>query len=135
MLHMGDEYGHTKGGNNNTYCHDNALNWFDWKALEDNQDLCRFVRNMITLRATRPHLRSKEFLGGDLVQWHGHEPHQPDWSDGSRLVAFTLSDKAGGGLYVAFNASHLAATVALPKFGDDKPWQLLVDTSKRGGRP
>lgn len=41
MLLMGDEYGHSKGGNNNTYCHDGELNWFDWHAARS--DLLRFL--------------------------------------------------------------------------------------------
>ena len=49
MVYQGDEYGHTKGGNNNTYCHDNALNWVDWSAAKDpvkNTGLSRFCRLM-----------------------------------------------------------------------------------------
>lgn len=37
MLTMGDEYGHTKGGNNNTYCHDSPLNWLDWDAVRKDE--------------------------------------------------------------------------------------------------
>jgi len=40
------------------------------------------------------------------VQWHGELPLEPDWSEASRLVAYTLSNGKGGGLYVAFNTSH-----------------------------
>ncbi len=58
-------------------------------------------------------------------------PHQPDWTDTSRLVAFTLSDGAGGGLYVAFNTSHLPRLLKLPVWGG-RVWQPLVDTSKVG---
>lgn len=59
-------------------------------------------------------------------------PHQPDWTDTSRLVAFTLSDGAGGGLYVAFNTSHLPRLLKLPLWGG-RVWQPLVDTSKVSG--
>lgn len=41
----------SKGGNNNTYCHDSALNWLDWsKANADDEGLLRFTRHMIGLR-------------------------------------------------------------------------------------
>ncbi|KAG4391629.1 hypothetical protein GLYMA_05G221851v4 [Glycine max] len=47
MIYMGDEYGHTKGGNNNTYCHDNYLNYFRWdKKEESSSDFFRFCRLM-----------------------------------------------------------------------------------------
>lgn len=51
MITMGDEYGHSKDGNNNTYCHDSALNWLDWnQAAKDEQGMLRFTRSMIKLR-------------------------------------------------------------------------------------
>ncbi|KXZ41687.1 hypothetical protein GPECTOR_320g28 [Gonium pectorale] len=56
-------------------------------------------------------------------------PHQPDWSETSRLVAFTLTDGAGGGIYVAFNTSHLPRLLKLPVWGG-RVWQPLVDTGK-----
>lgn len=51
MLLMGDEYGHTKGGNNNTYCHDTELNWFDWDHMTRNsQGYGRFWKSLIKFR-------------------------------------------------------------------------------------
>ena len=43
MIHMGDEYGHTKNGNNNTYCHDNRLNYFCWDEMENEDKVRRIV--------------------------------------------------------------------------------------------
>jgi pullulanase/glycogen debranching enzyme len=51
MLQMGDEYGHSKKGNNNTYCHDSELNWVDWQqATLDDEGFARFVRRLIHFR-------------------------------------------------------------------------------------
>lgn len=51
MLQMGDEYGHSKAGNNNTYCHDSELNWVDWRQVaEDEQGFARFTRRLINFR-------------------------------------------------------------------------------------
>ncbi|CAH1428666.1 unnamed protein product [Lactuca virosa] len=51
MIHMGDEYGHTKGGNNNTYCHDNYMNYFQWdKKEESSSDFFRFCRLVTNFR-------------------------------------------------------------------------------------
>ena len=51
MVLMGDEYGHSKGGNNNTYCHDSRLNWFDWDAAESpDNGFARFFRHLVNFR-------------------------------------------------------------------------------------
>lgn len=50
-LQMGDEYGHSKSGNNNTYCHDSALNWVDWQQVaRDEEGFARFTRGLIAFR-------------------------------------------------------------------------------------
>ncbi|MBA0841796.1 hypothetical protein Goarm_001658 [Gossypium armourianum] len=74
-------------------------------------------------------LRLNDFPTAERLQWHGHTPGKPDWSDTSRFVAFTLIDSVKGEIYVAFNTSHLPVTITLP----DRPgyrWEPLVDTSK-----
>jgi hypothetical protein len=130
MLTMGDEYGHTKGGNNNTYCHDNQLNWLDWREVnEDSAGFLRFMRHLVALRRARPELQRATFVNANDVQWHGEQPDAPDWTPASRLVAYTVNDGAGGGLFVAFNTSHLPKVLCLPKWGD-RVWQPLVDTGK-----
>lgn len=130
MLCMGDEYGHTKRGNNNTYCHDSPLNWFDWdRAAYDEAGFLRFMRLLIRFRKERPELRRTQFVTDQDIQWHGTEPHKPDWTDSSRLVAFTLHDGQGGGLFVAFNTSHLPVSLTLPKWGG-RVWEPLADTSR-----
>jgi pullulanase/glycogen debranching enzyme len=54
MLQMGDEYGHSKNGNNNTYCHDSPLNWVDWQQVaRDEQGFARFMRGLIAFRSVR----------------------------------------------------------------------------------
>jgi isoamylase len=131
MMCMGDEYGHTKGGNNNTYCHDSALNWFDWgTSAADKDGLQRFVAALSAFRASRPSLRLRAHPTGDQVAWHGRQPEKPDWSEASRLVAFTLVDgPACTPLYVAFNTSHLPVTLTLPTPGPGRRWRLVMDTA------
>ncbi|XP_075092884.1 isoamylase 1, chloroplastic-like isoform X2 [Nicotiana tabacum] len=130
MIYMGDEYGHTKGGNNNTYCHDNYINYFRWdKKDESSSDFFRFCCLVTKFRHKCESLGLDGFPTAERLQWHGHAPGTPDWSETSRFVAFTLVDKVKGELYVAFNASHLPVTITLP----DRPgyrWQPLVDTGK-----
>jgi isoamylase len=129
MLLCGDEYGHSKGGNNNTYCHDSDLNYFDWSAAAQDKDgLLRFTRHLIALRRARRELRRTTYVTDDDVEWHGIVPGEPDWSESSRLVAFTLKAPTGG-LYVAFNTSHSPQMLALPRW-EGRVWQPVIDTSK-----
>ncbi|KAH0993546.1 hypothetical protein GBA52_005029 [Prunus armeniaca] len=156
MIYMGDEYGHTKGGNNNTYCHDNyvffytfvhtlsvkpfslfimvvavlQINYFRWdKKEESSLDFFRFCCLMTKFRQESESLGLNDFPTAERLQWHGHAPGVPDWSERSRFVAFTLMDSVKRELYIAFNASHLPATITLPERPGYR-WDPLVDTSK-----
>jgi len=123
MLLMGDEYGHTRHGNNNPYVQDNELNWFLWYELEENGHIFDFVQQLIAFRKKHPELHQAHFLASDSIDWHGHTPYQPDWSPTSRFVAF--STKGPKPLYIAFNAHFLTAEVELPS---NCPWQTVVNT-------
>nr|XP_027072174.1 isoamylase 1, chloroplastic-like isoform X1 [Coffea arabica] len=130
MIYMGDEYGHTKGGNNNTYCHDNYINYFRWdKKEESSSDFFRFCCLVTKFRHECESLGLNNFPTAERLQWHGHAPGLPDWSETSRFVAFTLTDSVKGELYVAFNASHLPVTIALPERPGYR-WEPLVDAAK-----
>ena len=130
MLLMGDEYGHTRRGNNNTYCQDNELNWFLWDELEKNAAFARFHRLMIKFRNTNPLLTRKEFLKETDVQWHGHIPFKANWSEENRFLAWTLNDNLKSEpLYIAFNAHFKPANIQLPSPPKGKKWFRIVDTS------
>ncbi|XP_077216116.1 isoamylase 1 isoform X2 [Tasmannia lanceolata] len=130
MIYMGDEYGHTKGGNNNTYCHDNYVNYFRWDRKEESSsDLFRFCRLMTKFRQECESLGLDDFPTADRLQWHGHLPGIPDWSETSRFVAFSLIDSVKREIYVAFNTSHLPVMVMLPERPGYR-WEPMVDTSK-----
>ena len=98
MLLMGDEMGRSKNGNNNTYCHDNELNWLDWTLLKTNQDLFQFAKHCIHFRLAHPVLRpTQHFQNCDYmdsgyadITWHGTQAWNTDWSDGSKCLAFML---------------------------------------------
>ncbi|XP_058068420.1 isoamylase 1, chloroplastic isoform X2 [Magnolia sinica] len=130
MIYMGDEYGHTKGGNNNTYCHDNYLNYFRWdKKEESSSDFFRFCRLMTKFRHECESLGLNDFPTAERLQWHGHMPGMPDWSETSRFVAFSLMDSVKREIYIAFNTSHMPVTITLPERPGYR-WEPLVDTSK-----
>ncbi|XP_014510281.1 isoamylase 1, chloroplastic [Vigna radiata var. radiata] len=130
MIYMGDEYGHTKGGNNNTYCHDNYLNYFQWdKKEESSSDFFRFCCLVTKFRQECESMGLDDFPTSERLQWHGHFPGMPDWSETSRFVAFTMADSVKGEIYVAFNTSHLPFTITLPERPGYR-WEPLIDTSK-----
>lgn len=139
MLLMGDECGRTQQGNNNTYCHDGPLNWFDWTLPERNSELFRFCRRMIRFRALHSVLRhplhAAEGKGqGDTLEvaWHGTRPSCPDWSAGSRVLAFQLqrtveSARADVG-YVALNMYWEALPFGLPAPPPGCRWHVFANT-------
>eukprot|EP00887_Chlorella_sp_A99_P006221 scaffold3.g6221.t1 len=133
MIYMGDEYGHSsKGGNNNTYCHDSTVNYLDWAAADADADgLRRFTTHMIGLRRAHRELRRGAYVGEGDVAWHGLAPGQPDWGPDARFLALTVHKRgaAGGGLYVAFNAGHQPQLVELPRW-EGRAWVPVVDTGK-----
>ncbi len=118
MLLMGDEYGHTRKGNNNPYVQDNEINWFLWD--HGDEDLFLFVKTLIDFRKKHACFRRKKFLTSQDIFWHGHLPNHPDWSQNSRFVACSLSD-----FYLAFNAHYEIASITLP----EGSWDLLIDTT------
>lgn len=107
MMLMGDEYGHSKGGNNNTYCHDDNLNWFNWnKALNQKSELLRFVKLLLKFRFSRSEFQRKEHVSGDDIVWHGETSFNPDWSSTSRFVAYTIKG-SDSSTYIAYNTSRI----------------------------
>ena len=68
-------------------------------------------------------------MDNGAMTWHGQKPYDADWSEETRLVAFTVSSPAKGGLYCAFNTSHKAQTLQLPHW-PGLVWQPLMDTGK-----
>jgi len=127
MVLMGDEYGHTKKGNNNTWAHDSRLNWFQWDTLDASQSFLRFFQKIITFRRAHPVLIRSRFLGSKDITWHGLEPQQADWSGNNRFIACSLPDTLKNyTLYIAFNAFHTEMTINLPQ--REKPWHRHVYT-------
>ena len=136
MLLMGDEIRHTQLGNNNAYCQDNELSWFDWDLVDKHAGLLRFVKKLIKFSQGLEIFREEKFLQVDKVSskphiiWHGQRLRQPDWSDDSRCVAFSLCHPPSGErLHIIFNAYWEALEFELPplKLGDS--WHRIVDTS------
>jgi isoamylase len=119
MLLMGDEYGHTRKGNNNPYVQDNEINWFLWD--QKNEKIFAFTAALIAFRKKNACFRRTKFLTDQDITWHGHTPHTPNWSSTSRFIAFVQES-----FYVAFNADYHPADITLP----EGLWHVLINTEK-----
>lgn len=143
MILMGDEVGRTKHGNNNTYCHDNELNWLDWSLLEINADLFKFFKDCIAFRKAHPvlrnrwHFQNKDYVGSGYadITWHGVKAWNADWSDSSRTLAFMLCGQhAKQGtfednyIYVAMNMHWEVHWFELPGLPDCQQWHIFANT-------
>ncbi|CAI5940661.1 unnamed protein product [Closterium sp. NIES-64] len=130
MMLMGDEYGHTRNGNNNSYGHDTALNHFLWNQLDQaRSSLFRFTAAVNRLRSWHPALGQANFLSPVIPQ---RPPNCNNWDNyESRFLAFSLHDTSGtcGDLYVAFNAHSFAVDAGLPPPPAGRQWVRLADTN------
>jgi glycogen operon protein len=137
MLLMGDEVRRTQQGNNNAYCQDGPLSWFDWDLLERHGDIHRFARALVAFRQRRTVVRDAEasslnhLLRRAKLQWHGVALHEPDWNDYSHSLAFTFESRGGRfRLHGMLNAYWQPLTFALPPVAPDGPhWQRCIDTA------
>ena len=102
MLLGGDELGRTQGGNNNAYCQDNEVSWFDWEDVDE--DLLEYTRRLIALRREHPALRRRRWFQGRPIRgtvdiaWlkpDGTEMSDEDWDAGfARSIAMVLDGDA-----------------------------------------
>ncbi|MHB8620093.1 MAG: glycogen debranching protein GlgX [Chloroflexota bacterium] len=143
MIVMGDEVARTQNGNNNAYCHDSELSWFDWTLLDKNAGLLRFFQRCIAFRRAHPvlrggiHFRHSDYVGSGYpdISWHGERAWQPDWSGPNHTLAFMLDGKhAKGGtvrddtLYVALNMHWETHGFELPNLPEGTQWHVFANT-------
>lgn len=131
MIFMGDEYGHTKTGNNNSWCHDTPLNWFLWDKLEKEQAFFRFCKLMHVFRMNHPIFRHTNFLTPADIEWHGTAPNSPEWSSQNPILAMTLKDRSNNqSIYIAFNVREKVETMILPALPAGFSWYRIINTAE-----
>jgi glycogen operon protein len=136
MILMGDEVRHTQGGNNNAYCQDDEITWFDWNRVEKHADVLRFLKLLIERRL----LRSVEYeeqrislttmLRGANKAWHGVKLNRPDWGDASHSLALEAEMKKEGlRFHTILNAYWKPLEFELPKLESGERWRRWIDTA------
>ncbi|MEA2691774.1 MAG: isoamylase, partial [Acidobacteriota bacterium] len=152
MLLGGDEIGRTQGGNNNAYCQDNEVSWYDWGAVDE--DLLDFTAGLIRLRREHPVFRRRRwFYGRPLhgsevrdIGWFrpdGEEMSEEDWRQGfARSLAVFLNggaipgtDRRGepvtdASFYLLFHAGDELLAFRLPGGVWGSAWVEVFDTGK-----
>jgi isoamylase len=138
MILMGDEVRHTQQGNNNAYCQDNELSWFDWNRIKKHGDVHRFVTLLNARRLLRDQAAEQrraslaELLCRATLTWHGAKLNCQDWGDASHCLAMTAELKNEKILiHMIFNAYWEPVDFELPPRPSGKPcsWRRWIDTS------
>lgn len=145
MLLGGDEFRRSQNGNNNAYCQDNELSWFDWTLCDKNVEVLRFIRRLIEFRKNHAAFRRPEFFEGvdhsndswPDIQWFDSEGQTPNWSKSNHFFAYLLdgsraeiySDKDDNDFFIMINGGKTDITVKLPKLPENKKWYRAIDTS------
>ncbi len=137
MITAGDEVRRTQGGNNNAYCQDNEISWFDWRLVDKNAYVLRFWKRMIEFRKRHEAVHRGRFFNGETnarglkdVTWHGTKLGCPGWSDAqSRVLAYTLAGFGGEpDIHVMLNMHWDALDFELPAIAG-RIWLRAVDTA------
>jgi isoamylase len=157
MHYMGDEVGRTQQGNNNAYCQDTEISWFNWNWTKPDQELLDFTRFLIELRQKHPVFHRRQFFQGRRIHgaevkdlsWFrpdGKEMTEDDWNQGyARCLGVRLAgdaiaevDSYGNQIkddtfLILLNAHHEPMTFVLPAHKRGVRWELVFDT--RDGLP
>jgi isoamylase len=138
MLLMGDEVCRTQKGNNNAYCQNNAISWLNWDDLTCHHEVARFTQHMVDLvqnlqlfQQTRWLTVTEKFVDVPHLIWHGVQLFEPDWSNHSHSLAFTLHDPTvEEEMHVMLNAYWEPLEFELPQPHAHSHWYRIVNTAR-----
>jgi isoamylase len=156
MLLGGDEIGRSQQGNNNAYCQDNEVSWFDWDIGESGYDMRDFVRDLIGVLQSNPILRRRGFFTGAVVPgtntkdvtWirsSGKEMTDEAWEDpNNQSIGMLLFGRAADEvdirgrsapadtLLLLLNAGTRSFSYTLPRMENPGLWEELLNTARPG---
>ena len=131
MLLGGDEFRRTQLGNNNAYCQDNNVSWFDWSLLEKHKEIHRFARGIIAFRRAHPVLRKEVFYTDADIKWFAPNGGIPDWNDEQRKsFACLILGQTEPDLFLLFNAGASPVDFSIPALPAKSIWRLAADTAR-----
>jgi glycogen operon protein len=148
MILGGDEFARSQRGNNNAYCQDNEISWFDWAAASRNADLFEFFRKAIAFTRRFPILQHRKFfLGKDLdddqvpdLTWFAPDLGRLRWDDANaRTLCYQLDASEGGAgsdvtrLFFILNSHFESQWVKLPPLDANLGWYRAIDTGLPNG--
>jgi glycogen operon protein len=147
LLLQGDEFGRTQHGNNNAYCQDNGVTWFDWSAVDDG--LLDFTKALLAFRSAHPVFRRRKFLRGveaGELQWfntQGLPMSQGDWANESTrcLTIFLDGDDdpdtgvdgrplVDDDFLLSVNSWKEPVEFVLPAVGGHRSWVTEIDSGE-----
>ncbi|MCP4220292.1 MAG: glycogen debranching protein GlgX [bacterium] len=145
MMLGGDEFLRTQQGNNNPYCQDNEISWFDWELVNKNPGMLRFAKEMICFRKRMHVLRKQSFYSGRTsveelnpdIEWFGPKSRIPDWHGELSVLAALIngacSDEEHGhdtlyDLFIMFNADPRPQVFHVPPAPNGGQWRIAVKT-------
>ena len=154
MICGGDEIDRDQKGNNNAYCQDNELAWYNWDLNERRQSLLRFTKRLIQLRSRHPNLRRRKFYQDRSIRrsdvkdiiWlrpDGQEMTDEEWTAGwvrclgVMLNGETLGDVDETGAPVIddtfllmLNCHHGHLNFCVPPAPKGGLWDVVIDTNE-----
>jgi len=142
MMLGGDEFCRTQQGNDNAYCQDNDITWFNWEFVHKHKDILQFTKNIIALRRRYPQLRhrniidkhSDSFIHQAQRQWFNRQGHAiDDGGDEKCACLFIKSEprwyRTAPSFFCIFNSAAEHKTINLPA-SNHKKWYQLIDTAQ-----
>lgn len=141
MILSGDEFGFSKKGNNNTYCHDNELSWLNWNLIKENEELYLFFKKMIACRKAHKvisrDIEQAEY-GFPSVSTHTTRPWETNITDKTKVIAvmyagYDVKKHRDDIVYIAVNSYWEEQKVTLPLLPDGYSWKIVADTGAEPG--
>lgn len=140
MICGGDEFGRSQAGNNNAYCQDNKINWFDWTLLDKNREIYNFFKILIHLLTRHKLIQKHKIRYGNVlppdVEWYNCNLDSPDWNNHEeKTICFSLkaleADSENIHYFFIFNSDWVPKKIKLPAPGGKNKWYRIVDTSRK----
>ena len=132
MFLGGDEFRRTQKGNNNAYCQDNEISWYNWELLKTNREIFRFTKKMIAFRKRHSVLKQAQFYRPKEITWFNAQGNYPDWFSDARHLGCVIhaAPEPDHELCFLFNAETESITFKLPRPKKGK-WAIMVHTASQ----